>query len=262
MISRHWFLGIGFVMAAGCAPSFGGCGPLGFGQPGELGTAVFNYQCSDLSDPVCDDELLLDHPLPDGVALGSRFRIFFSAKGDGMATPASREILSFDGDSLHAERTGTVAVMAQEEGRMVDLTHIRIENPHHVNVARFDDLGNLLVVSELGLTAGQQGTLRAMSVTESGRMLGGSLPCQWTIADESIATIAGPAEDNQIIIVGQAVGTTTAEVTLGAHKATVTLTVTAGSGGEGGAGGAGGAGGGMGGAGGAGAGMGGAGGAP
>jgi len=243
-------------MAAGCAPSFGGCGPLGFGQPGELGTAVFNYQCSDLSDPVCDDEILADHPIPDGVALGSRFRVFFAAKGDGMATPASRDILSFDGDSFRAERTGTVALMANEDGKMVDLTHIRIEAPHHLNVTSFDGIGNAIAVTELNLVAGQQNTLRAMSATESNRTLGGSLPCQWTIADESIATLVGSPDDNQIGIIGQAAGTTTAEVTLGEHKATITLTITASNGGEGGAGG------GMGGAGGAGGGMGGAGGAP
>jgi hypothetical protein len=258
---RSWLLGIGLLVMAGCGPSFSGCGPIGFGTGGELGNAVFNYQCTQDSDPICDDEIFFPGNEIPPIAVGGEFQVAWSAKTTGFAEPASRDLVSLrNANALVAERPGSVALLAKEEGAIVDLVHVTLEAVHHVDVEAFDQAGLPSTVdADFTMTANQDTTVRAMSMNESGLVLGGALPCQWAVADESIAVIVGPVplppNDNQIRILAKAPGTTTVQVTLGDQKKTFTLNVTGGNGGNGGAGG-------MGGAGGAGGGMGGAGGAP
>jgi len=237
------------------------------GTSGELGNGSFQYTCETLSDPACDVESS-EPVIPTRLAVGARFHLEFQATEGGSTRVESAGLSLVSpsetfGETFESHRSGTVALMARRGEEYVDIIHIDIAEPDHVQIDHIIDGGTITddEISEVTFPAGQTATLRAYPVDEGGRLLSGALPCEWTSADPSIADINSPTEDNQATLEAFAEGTTTVQVVLGDHTVEVQVTISAGGTGGDGGGGAGGGGGSAGGAGGGGGSVGGSGGA-
>lgn len=199
------------AIAVAAALSLAGCVA---GTPGELGNGRFVYTCDGPSDPACDTEgwgsLDENDPIdtiPGSLAVGSTFQVALGNSGAGHGiVPVAPDMIAATGTSFEVKQPGHVALLARApDGFVIDLVHVDAEVPDGVQL----DTTSVELAS-----AGESQAVRAVPVHGSVALYG-ALPCQWTIADDSVASILYPTIDNVVAVVANAPGTTTLHLSLG-----------------------------------------------
>lgn len=187
------------VLLAGCLDGGGG-------TPGEAGVGGFHYECVAWGDPVCDGQQptgLFDplydeasrQPIPNRIAVGAAFgvRFYDDAGGSTLRRPVDAASALFvdelpDEDAFVAVRAGTVAMLAQNgAGAVVDLVHVRIEEPAIVQIDAAD----------VDLRVGDSVSLTTRVFTEDRAQLGGALPHTWTVRGDGDGLLGHPYDTTE-----------------------------------------------------------------
>lgn len=229
---------VSWVLAGGSA----GC--LIDGSLGALGEGLFQYSCADESDPYCDYEScealgmawcegLETHKskIPLEIARGSRFIVVASRlTWGGSATyslfSASNVMLSSSLGTFVANESGKVAILATGPAGVMDFVYVTIAEPWYLNVNRMGS-GAILPGRSLRLALGEEAWIRVTPHGQTGRLLGGALPCTWQVEAEGgdPVSIEPSLDDNMVLITGIALGSATLRVTLGDLSLELYLTV-------------------------------------
>ena len=189
---------------------------------GELGVGVFRYECINSTDPFCPDGLEATD-FPDRIGEGSLFDMSFSGPAN-VLVPASPEHVEVESDAFRAIAQGSVALLAQNEGRnqVVDFIHLTIARAFELRLAAQDgdDPTEELVV-------GDSEVVRARAVSLGGATLAGVRTFEWTSSDESVAILETSTYSAVKTVRGVAPGDATITVTSGELSVDLELTVRA-----------------------------------
>ncbi len=196
------------VLTLGCLAAslpLAGCLEGGGGTPGDAGAGGFHYECVAWGDPVCDGEQpvgLFDplydeasrQEIPVSIAVGSAFGVrFYDAHGttSSQRRPVEAAATAFlselpEDDAFVAVRSGSVALLAQNgAGGVVDLVHIRLEEPQQVDI----------VAASTALEVGDEISLTT-EVFGASRQLGGALPHTWTLRGDGEGELSHPYDSS------------------------------------------------------------------
>lgn len=192
------------------------------GTPGELGHDDFRYTCDAPSDPACDDqgwEWLEGkdrlETIPGSVAVGSTFQLAVGYDSEASIVPVAPDMISAVGQVFTVEQSGRVALLGRGgDGLVTDLIHVDAEVPNGVQ----------LDPPSLALAVGEAQWVRAVPVHGSVSLYG-ALPCAWTSAAESVASVISDASDNVVQVYGAAPGSTMLHLTIGERSYDVPVTV-------------------------------------
>jgi hypothetical protein len=216
------------------------------GVRGELGQGVFDYECVDETDLVCED---FNTELAAGqdIALGAQFSMSARDAEDGSSLRvdlATSDRLDDRGRNIfEAIAPGYTAIMAFRGDRLIDLLHVNVAEIGEVRFdVRHQDGEEIEGVSALNLEVGREATIQAVPLpSTNGIELAGAIGYDWQSSNPTVLSITGSTNDNTVNV--QAVGDGSVNLTITMGDATQTLTVAVAGGGEGGAGGDGGGGG-------------------
>ena len=208
-----------------------GCGPIlpPGGESGEIGEGDFFWECTSQTDPVCENELDPSSSFPQGsIALGSTFGVDFLRRlGDTpfhRVEPASHDMIRTVGsERFRAEKSGFVALLALSGDILIDITHVRIDEPDRLEIGL--DGGTLAAGAAIELKELEDITLSATAVDTFGDFLAGSLFCQWSTDDDGIIELRRNRNDNDMEIQAIAPGTAKLSVELGELSAELTIVV-------------------------------------
>ena len=210
--------------AAGCVPT----------TPGDLQNGGFTYLCPSESDLACQDQLWDASDVPPAIAVGAHFDLEFAPPlrlGDNDVPPVTSLVPASsmlavepstkpDSTGFRFLAPGTVAVLAEGSGVVVDFLHVTGEALDHVAV--LDDTGD---ETHAITVHGYGATLQALPRSSTGETLAGALDYTWTSSDESVVTVSQQFEPNRADLTPGAPGTATVTVTAGGATTSVQVTV-------------------------------------
>jgi hypothetical protein len=245
-LGRRWALTLLSLATAACSGS-GGVNP---GTVGELGEGVFNYQCVDDGDAVCNETASVDSQavetdlgvngeLPTAVAVGARFDVHYF----GQITTDDGEILLLDvvparSEDVHNKggfiitSPGLFAFLARSpKGVVADFTHLEAMVPTDLDIWKDE-----VRVSSFELMEGAEANLAVVANDDAGIALAGALPYTWESSDEDLVVV-GPAgttgtpsggieiNDDEVRIIALAAGEAQLTVSRDDLSKQVTITV-------------------------------------
>lgn len=199
------------------------------GSQGDLGQGRFVYECIDETDSYCNPSSFdWSEPIPEAIATGASFVVEFQRDGLYSATQvfsASPAMLKQQDDGFVALLPGRVAILARENGKVVDFYHLLIEDPTQVKVDLVSDSRVLQEwIQFLDLQPGERVQLRASLLGGSGT-LAGAVDCQWIIEDDAVASFEPSSGNRSTELLAVGPGTTECRVIMGTTSARFTLTV-------------------------------------
>lgn len=227
-------------MIVACGDSGGG------GALGELGAGTFDYRCENSGDLKCSETGAVDEfelgtdlgsgdSLPQAVAVGATFGIRYA----GSAGDDDDDFVTVDSVSADDKRGPNVFAIPQpveaaitatnSEGDIVDFAVITALEATELGV--WHDQEEL---RDLSIDVGETVELTVAPRSESGTFLGGALPYNWRILDDSVAMIGELGDsarndeirnEGDIKLLGVSVGTTILRVRSGDLEAVVEVEV-------------------------------------
>ena len=231
------------ILAVGCEPKEKMTGPPV--KVGEIGSATFVYGCGPDSDVQCnmDAELApkaMNTVFPQ-VAVGSKFAITTVTNVEaGTGAPlgvgtAGTVMVDVDPMSklLLGKKEGYGALLALSGTTVVDITSIHLAVPTKLEILQGTPdgkfLGGSVSIGPGGVSATSSVVytfrFRAIPKDDSGGILAGALPCNWTTSDANVAKITTPPQQNIVTVVSGTAGTANIDVTLGPLKGQIVIKV-------------------------------------
>jgi hypothetical protein len=161
---------------------------------------VFSWVCVDDTDPACPNGGTDPEAFPDYVAVGARFRMQYRAHDDdlGWAEVHTETVLVDESSNgLVAKAPGWAAIVAMRDGMLLDVIHLQIAEPDHVQVD-----GDI----DAPLALGEERTLQASARTQDGELCAGSLPYEWSVDRAGVVELIGGTPGHSVEVIGQEPG--------------------------------------------------------
>jgi hypothetical protein len=199
-------------------------------QTGELGNGEFLYSCTGAADSACGSSSAgQSTQLPAQVAVGASFSVTYSPATNNDTTiegstgytvlAASPDMAQGFGDSLVAQRTGYVALLARHNGTQNIDDFVNI---HMTPIAQV-----VADQTEVALSAGDVHTITLRPLDTQGGDLAGQIACTWSITGAAqVVVLQASSTTGSVSVEGVGAGTTTVHALCGGASTDVTFDVT------------------------------------
>lgn len=177
VVTMHRFFAVLLLAACHTAPEYPDVGN------GALQNGTFTYECVSQADSFCTESGRAAL-VPDGIALGSTFRISFeNANGvDGNIDLQGTTQLTLAPDGmLHADKTGYAAIFGLSNDHVDDFLNLHVVMPASLRVIGIDATSTL--------QPGDARSVHAEPLDSAGRILAGAGTWDWETSDPNIVSV-------------------------------------------------------------------------